>query len=131
MLQIVYVSSAAIGTGIDPVEILATAQRNNEREGVTGALYFDGVRFMQALEGPEAAVEATFARIRADKRHRAVVVLARRTIEQRDFGDWAMASRRTAEDAAEFIARVERLVVGAAPGVRATFKSFAALRNAA
>ena len=79
MLQLVYISSA-VGKP-DVGAILAVSRRNNARDDVTGLLYADGVRFLQALEGPADKVEAAFARIGADPRHRAVVVLSRRTVE--------------------------------------------------
>ena len=40
------------------------ARRCNVRDGVTGALICRDDLFLQMLEGPEAAVEATHARIR-------------------------------------------------------------------
>ena len=93
MLQLVYISSSTT-RGLEGLDaILATSRRNNARDGITGLLYADGTRFLQALEGEGAAVEAAFARIRTDPRHRGVVVLSRRTIAVREFGPWDMAAR--------------------------------------
>jgi hypothetical protein len=71
--------------------ILATSRRNNERLGVSGLLVAGGRRFLQALEGPPAAVLATYARIAADPRHFAVVQLSCKEVAARQFGSWAMA----------------------------------------
>lgn len=132
MLQLVYVSSATPGAGApDPAMIVAAAGRNNARDGVTGLLYFDGKRFLQALEGASDKVEAAFARIQADPRHRAIVVLSRREIDAREFGEWEMAHRTPGTDADAFIQRVAALSAGAAPDVRATFDGFAKVRRAA
>lgn len=131
MFQLVYVSSAAPGFDADPAEILATSRANNARAGITGLLYSDGRRFLQVLEGEQTAVDATFARIAADPRHRALVILSRRPIEVREFGDWAMAHHMPGTDADRFIETVETLVAGASPDVRATFEGFAKLRRAA
>lgn len=129
MLQIVYISSA---TGAaDTAAILAASRRNNARDGITGLLYADGRRFLQALEGEAPAVEAALARIAADPRHRAIVILSSREIEHREFGLWAMAERVAGVDADAFVARVEALVADAAPAVRATFDGMARLRRAA
>lgn len=129
MLQIVYISSA---TGAaDTAAILAASRRNNARDGITGLLYADGRRFLQALEGEAPAVEAALARIAADPRHRAIVILSSREIEHREFGSWAMAERVEGVDADDFVARVEALVADAAPAVRATFDGMARLRRAA
>jgi hypothetical protein len=46
--------------------------------------------FIQVLEGPVDAVEATFERICGDLRHRSVRLLELAVAEERVFGDWAM-----------------------------------------
>lgn len=122
MLQLVYISTAAKdGTSAD---ILRTSRRNNGRDDITGLLYADGVRFLQALEGPEEAVVAAYERIKLDQRHKAPVVLSRREVEAREFGDWEMAERRPSGDGDAFVRRVEGLTEKASPSVRATFDSF-------
>jgi hypothetical protein len=131
MLQLVYVSSVTPGANVDSAAILAASRINNRRDGITGLLYSDKARFLQALEGPEDKVEATFARIEADGRHRAIVLLSRRAIDVREFGDWEMAHRASGADADQFIARVNQLAGNAAPDVRATFEGFVAVRRAA
>ncbi|MBR0551991.1 BLUF domain-containing protein [Stakelama marina] len=132
MLQIVYVSTATRHvSAVDVADILDVSRRNNRRDGLTGLLYSDCNRFLQVLEGPKEAVEAAVARIGEDSRHRAIVILSRRTIEQREFGDWDMAHRQPGADSAGFIARVGEMVRSASPNVRATFEGFASVRNAA
>ncbi|AQR72467.1 BLUF domain-containing protein [Sphingomonas sp. LM7] len=132
MLQLVYVSSVNPNApSADPTAILAASRVNNQRDGITGMLYSDKSRFLQALEGPADKVEAAFARIKADTRHRAIVILSNRTIDAREFGDWEMAHRTPGADAELFIARVSRLAGNAAPDVRATFEGFAKVRRAA
>lgn len=131
MYQLVYVSSATPGATISVGNILMASRRNNTRDGITGLLYSNGKRFLQALEGPEDKVLAAMARIEGDKRHRAVVVLSRRQIDTREFGDWAMAHQEANADDAAMIERVEKLVANAAPSVKATFESFCKLRRAA
>ncbi|VXD04310.1 BLUF domain-containing protein [Sphingomonas sp. 8AM] len=129
MLQITYISTA---TGpVDTAVILATSRRNNARDGVTGLLYANGKRFLQVLEGDPVDVERTLARITADPRHRAMVVLSCRDVSAREFGEWAMAERTTGEGGDAFVARVRALVAAAAPAVRATFDGFVQLPRAA
>ena len=129
MLQLVYISSAVDTAGT--TAILAASRRNNARDGITGLLYADGVRFLQALEGPPEAVEPTFERIRADPRHRAIVLLSRRTIESREFGLWDMAQRSPADSGDAFLRRLDRLIADTSPDVRGTFEGFAKVRRAA
>ena len=129
MLQLVYISSS-VGQPTN-AEILAVSRRNNARDGITGLLYGDGVRFMQVLEGPDDQVEAAYARIRLDPRHRAAVVLSRRVVTVRRVGPWDMAARAPGEEGEAFLARVDALVARADANVRATFDGFARVRRAA
>lgn len=93
--QIVYRSTFNIGRVDKTLQVLRdivkTSQRNNRASAITGYLIFDGVTFLQILEGSRPDVEETFERISADSRHRDAEVLLSRTITQRDFSDWAMA----------------------------------------
>ncbi|MCP3734534.1 BLUF domain-containing protein [Sphingomonas sp. RP10(2022)] len=130
MRQIVYISSMRRQAAIDPAAILGQSRRNNARARITGLLFFDGKRFLQALEGEEAAVDAAFARIQADDRHHALVVLSDRTIAVREFGEWAMAYA-TPGEAGDALEQVMRLSMGADPAVRGTFAGFAQVRAAA
>ncbi|UZK66399.1 BLUF domain-containing protein [Sphingomonas sp. M1-B02] len=132
MLQLVYVSSVTPGAGAtDPAAILAVSRANNRRDAITGMLYADGGRFLQALEGPPDKVEAAIDRIKADKRHRSIVILSSREIETREFGEWEMAHSTPGEDADSFIARIAKLAANASPNVRATFEGFAQARRGA
>ena len=70
--------------------ILLQARRNNGRNALTGALIVRGYLYLQLLEGEDAAVTATFARIRADDRHLAVKLLSSESVAQRMFPDWTM-----------------------------------------
>ncbi len=94
--RLVYTSRNLLqGTEEDRVatvaQILATSQRNNGKVGVTGALLFNAGSFAQVLEGPRAAVEATFERIQRDPRHSDVSVLQCEPVEARGFPNWSMA----------------------------------------
>ena len=93
--QLVYISTMRMPM-IEPEfeEILRVSRRNNGRDGVTGLLVVGRNRFLQLLEGPPEAVTATYARIRADKRHYAAVVIEGREVEQRACADWTMGCVR-------------------------------------
>lgn len=130
MLQLVYISTArGVVSAADLQRILLISRRNNARAGITGLLFFDGMRFLQALEGEPEQVDEAFARIHADVRHKAVVTLSRREIDEREFGPWAMASRVSLEGDSAMLARVAELVAEASPTVQATFTSFAQVRR--
>ena len=91
MFQLIYISTARRGIEPEVGTILAAARRRNLADRITGLLVFDGVRFLQALEGERELVEGCYARIRRDARHRAPVTLSEREIDRREFGDWTMA----------------------------------------
>ena len=70
--------------------IMDSANRNNEKNNVTGALIFDTLWFVQILEGERVAVSETLRRIMADGRHDTVTVMDARPIAERQFGNWWM-----------------------------------------
>ena len=91
MKRVVYVSTAAPNLADDDVERLAAdAVRRNETLDLTGLLAFNGVNFMQALEGEEAAVDEVFGSIRRDSRHGGLVALIEEPCSSRLFPDWRM-----------------------------------------
>lgn len=99
MLQLLYISTARapITTAMCD-NILAISRRNNRASGITGLLIAGKRRFLQALEGPDHAVLAAYDRIAGDPRHYACVILSRRQVEQRSFGDWAMGFTAGGDD---------------------------------
>lgn len=74
-------------------DILACARPHNELHGISGLLVSGGCRFLQTIEGEEAAVRSLFERISHDDRHQAITILTTETIAERAFPRWAMAYR--------------------------------------
>jgi hypothetical protein len=74
--------------------IVRASIRNNREVAITGLLLVHGGRFVQALEGPAAAVEQTYHRILADPRHRDSKILKAARAPVRMFADWNMCARR-------------------------------------
>lgn len=71
--------------------MLQAARVANARSEITGALYLANGRFVQYLEGEEAAVAALFERIRRDRRHADCRVADRGPISARVYAGWSMA----------------------------------------
>ncbi|MEM6991528.1 MAG: BLUF domain-containing protein [Myxococcota bacterium] len=91
MIQTIYVSVATTPFSADDLErLLQVARTNNEAANVSGMLVHDEGTFLQVLEGEEEDIEPLLARISADQRHAEIVVLWRREIEVRAFGEWRM-----------------------------------------
>ena len=70
--------------------ILAQARHCNARDDLTGALICRADIYLQLLEGPEAALEATYVRITRDDRHLNVQRLIHEPCEMRLFPSWHM-----------------------------------------
>lgn len=70
--------------------ILASARRNNPLLDITGALICRHDLYLQLIEGPDAAIDALYARIAADDRHDEVQLLLVEDVSERMFPDWAM-----------------------------------------
>jgi hypothetical protein len=130
--QITYISSARPTVLLADVEgILETSRRRNRQDEITGLLVFDGKRFLQVIEGPYQAIETTFARIAKDPRHRALVKLATRSVEAREFGHWAMASHIVGLLIGDgnIVAQVDALTETLTdPNIKATLRGFARVR---
>ncbi len=103
--RLVYISE----NQIDPAQgsvvkqltgILQASKRNNERLGITGALVFDDMWFLQVLEGERRAVWRQFERIGHDERHANVLLIEMKEVERRVFGNWWMglATRNAATE---------------------------------
>jgi hypothetical protein len=68
---------------------LEVSRRNNARDGLSGLLLVGGRRFLRVLEGPTAALDRAYDRIRQDPRHFALVELARRPVSAASFPAWS------------------------------------------
>lgn len=71
-------------------DILESARRHNQTQGVTGMLLYRHRHFLQVLEGPASAVRETFGRILQDDRHHYIVRIDELRVEHRHFGTWSM-----------------------------------------
>ena len=96
--RVVYISEA---TRPDPeilllADILATSGRNNQRDGLTGALLVTSDRFLQVLEGARQDLDRTLDRLYDDPRHHGVQILHRAPSDKRGFGQWTMVAARIA-----------------------------------
>jgi len=89
-----YVSTAREGLDVPELDaLLADATAFNRMAGVTGALMFDGSRFLQYIEGPRDGLASVHARIGNARRHGSIIQLAAGPIPNRWFPRWTMANR--------------------------------------
>ena len=85
--------------------IMDSSVRNNERHGITGALLFDPIWFVQILEGDREAISTTLRRIMPDPRHDAVTIMDCGPIDGRLFGNWWMGVANMQGEHASLLAK--------------------------
>lgn len=67
---LLYISELAEGMTPSVVGAITKAARiNNGKQGISGLLIFDGVRFAQMLEGPASRIDDLLVKLQADSRH--------------------------------------------------------------
>ncbi len=72
-------------------QIFEVAERNNQRDHITGALIANARLNIQYLEGPQAAVRALWAKIQRDPRHHSIVQLYELELKApRLFPQWSL-----------------------------------------
>ena len=135
MYRLLYISTArAPISALELSAILNVSRRNNDRAGVTGLLVSGGRRFLQALEGDEAAVRTTVERIRLDPRHAGIVLLSQGQVATRAFPRWSMGHQPGGAVIGDtsMAATIAALIKPIAdPSLRAYFTGFAELHAAA
>ena len=91
MFSLTYVSSAVKPfTPHELRDLLEACHRNNRPRDVTGMLLYKDGKFMQVLEGEEAAVMGVYRLVSRDPRHCGLLPLLRGTVSERQFPKWSM-----------------------------------------
>jgi hypothetical protein len=105
MKYVVYVSHAKAPFSSDALaELLRKSRVRNTEDSITGLLLyrydedFDKGYFIQAIEGPEAALDALWDRIGRDMRHHSIITLAEGVEETRMFPNWTMGFKNVDAD---------------------------------
>ncbi|MEH3046170.1 BLUF domain-containing protein [Sphingomonas adhaesiva] len=132
LFRIIYTSRASrFFESAEMRELCHVAAANNRRNGLTGLLLYDGVRFLQALEGDHDNVISVMRRIADDKRHYDMTYAYRDRAPHREFPEWSMdAPFELGDDAQVFLEKVKsdvELVSDAS--LKALFIGFARLAS--
>ena len=92
MRRILYVGGNTLSSvTADLAGIPKQSRHNTALDRITGLRWSDGRSLLQVLERSRMSVMATFARILADPRHHAPIVLQHRHIRPHESGGWTMA----------------------------------------
>lgn len=90
---IIYYSELNPSVPLDLRALLAVCRHNNERDAITGFLFFDQTYFIQVIEGEREQVSDLYNKIAVDRRHRRVVLISCVKAEDRAFPGWLMGLR--------------------------------------
>lgn len=92
LVRLIYYSHRDPKMGSETIAaILKTAIEFNSAHKLSGVLVVGPGHFLQVLEGHRKTVSELYARIIADRRHRAVILVSVNETDMRVFGDWDMA----------------------------------------
>lgn len=122
MLQLIYTSHVHPDWDRDLKLLCERSTRNNARDEITGILLCKDGKFLQVLEGPRVNVEDAFIRIITDPRHYSLMLLSRRMLTRREFGDWAMLGLEAGAERQAAIERAGRIIEAQDPVVQARFR---------
>ena len=90
LTQIVY-SSKPFGFDASVLDDILTISRvRNSKADITGTLICRADMYLQLIEGPDPAIQATYQRITMDDRHVEINLLLSRAVTERLFPKWAM-----------------------------------------
>lgn len=101
--QLVYCSRSRLSPENEASEIadiVHVAAFLNARNGITGALTLQDGVFVQFLEGPPNALDILMLHLHFDERHEDIEIVARDSIERRNFPAWGMTAPDRAESSA-------------------------------
>ncbi|MGB5483024.1 MAG: BLUF domain-containing protein [Parasphingorhabdus sp.] len=125
--SISYISTARPDlAAADFQNILDAAVERNAKLDLTGLLAFNGLNFMQVLEGARDNVNCCIRLIDTDKRHDGMVIFRRQETECREFPDWRMAGILLDEEISDAKPDLDEILAGkwVKPETRQHFESF-------
>ena len=91
MFLLVYASSAVELFNEKALhDLLEVCHHNNAKLDITGLLLYHDGSFIQAIEGPEKAVQGLYQKIKRDPRHKDIFTLVEQPVSERNFPSWSM-----------------------------------------
>jgi hypothetical protein len=91
LVELSYLSEAVSDMSfLGLMRLLESARAFNQKNGVTGILFYDNQQFGQIIEGERASIMKVWKRIQEDQRHHRIELLEIREIDRRSYPDWLM-----------------------------------------
>lgn len=90
LTRLIYFSEWDRSASLDLDDLLRKCRKNNMAVDVSGFLFFDGLYFVQALEGERYHVSNTYHRIVTDIRHKNLILITSMEVRSRLFAGWSM-----------------------------------------
>lgn len=78
------------GVDVNIAQILQIARQKNQQNRLVGALYYGNGCFFQCLEGSKKDIDALYAKLLRDSRHKDLKILVSEPIEKSGFSSWEM-----------------------------------------
>ena len=102
--------SLAVGTlpEVASARIFSSSLLKNKRLGITGALGFSELTYIQLLEGPSSAIDELLRTLESDRRHTGLTILLRGASHRRLLPGWSMARVDLATAAPEVEALIKK-----------------------
>ena len=114
LIQVIYVSSAAPDISEhDVLKFVNEARTTNRKHDVSGMMLYVGGWFLQLLEGEKAMVDVVCGMIFRDVR--AMRVVLREAIAERQFPEWTMGFEVVGRDEACRLVKAPSRIGGPAP----------------
>ena len=91
LIELSYLSEAVSDMSfLGLMRLLESARAFNQKNGVTGILFYDNQQFAQVIEGERANIMKAWKRIQDDKRHHRIELLEIKEISVRSYPDWLL-----------------------------------------
>jgi len=127
--SIIYISTKTKNFSEEELgQLVESASQFNAANNITGCLIYNGMNFIQLIEGEAEDIHRCMERISADDRHTGIVVVRDLDIEKRECPDWNMIGRKVAPKQVEQEqADVSQLLALAEANTKTLFTSFSSL----
>lgn len=129
MRSIIYISTRAKRFTDETLqELVQASSKRNSADAITGCLVYNGMNFIQLLEGDHDKLSDCMARIEQDDRHTGIVIIRDAETQSRECAEWGMTGRSvSAKPGKTEQEDIARMLGNASPETVKLFTSFSSL----